>query len=104
MVSDRTSFFFKFVLFDDWNIVRDGNNIEETSNNINHIDEYTIRYFEQLLKKYGKENKRLTDIILFDSISARRVIQTNKKLYVNRENGFFGTSLKKHEFIVSARI
>ena len=80
-------------------ISRIEHDIEETSNNINHIDEYTIRYFEQLLKKYGKENKRLTNIILFDSISARRVIQTNKKLYVNRENGFFGTSLKKHEFI-----
>ena len=81
------------------NLTKIEHEIEETSNNINHIDEYTIRYFEQLLKKHGKDNSRLTEIVLFDSISARRVIQTNKRLYVNRENGFFGTSLKKDEFI-----
>ena len=73
--------------------------IDEVHNNILHINEYAIRYFEQLLKKYGEGRKRLTEMTLFDSISARRVIETNKKLYVDKINGFIGYNLKKNDFV-----
>ena len=73
--------------------------IDEVNNNISHINEYAIRYFEQLLKKYGEDRKRLTEMTLFDSISARRVIETNKKLYVDKINGFIGYNLKKNDFV-----
>ena len=75
------------------------NNIEEVKNNIKHINDYSIRYFEQLYKKFSDENNRNTEIVSFDSISARRVIVSNKKFYVNKLDGFIGMSLKKDEFI-----
>ena len=64
-------------------LVKIESNIEEVSNNIKHIKEYSIRYFEHLLNKYGQENKRDSEIVSFDSISARRVIVSNKKLFIN---------------------
>ena len=52
-----------------------------------------------LQTKYGKNRQRLTEIRNFDSISASKVIEANEKLYVNMEEGFIGTSLKKDEFV-----
>lgn len=64
-----------------------------------HLIEFAIVYFENLLKKYGKGRERKTEIKLFDTISVQQVAIANTKLYVNREDGFIGTSLKKEEFL-----
>lgn len=64
-----------------------------------HLTEFAIAYFENLLKKYGKGRERKTEIKLFDTISVQQVAIANTKLYVNREDGFIGTSLKKEEFL-----
>ena len=80
-------------------LVKIENNIKEVENDIENITYYSIRYFEHLLKKYGQNNKRLSEISLFDSISARRVVEANKKLYVNKKEGFIGTNLKKDELV-----
>ncbi|MFP4690625.1 MAG: DNA gyrase/topoisomerase IV subunit A [Bacteroidales bacterium] len=60
---------------------------------------YTIDYFRSVKKKFGKGRERKTEIRFFDSIDASRVAVANAKLYVNREEGFAGTSLKKDEFV-----
>ncbi|MBT7377984.1 MAG: DNA gyrase/topoisomerase IV subunit A, partial [Candidatus Marinimicrobia bacterium] len=60
---------------------------------------YTIRYFEALLKKYGNGRERRTEIATFESIAVRSVAVANQKLFVNREEGFIGSSLKKDEYI-----
>ena len=73
--------------------------IEEVKNNLNHIVEYTIQYFTHLKKHYGKERKRKTKIEEFDDLDKKKISIKNQKLYVNKEEGFIGTSLKKDEFI-----
>jgi len=75
------------------------NDISEVSNNIKHIKDYTIRYFEHLLNKYGQDRRRKTLIEEFDSISAKRVVIANQKLYVNKSEGFIGTKLRKDEYV-----
>ena len=75
------------------------NDIDEIKNNILNLNDYTIRYFEHLLKIYGDNHDRKTQVETFDSISARRVIVANKKLYVNRDEGFIGFALKNSEFV-----
>ena len=75
------------------------NDIKEVNTNLNNIIIYSIKYFESILKKYSKGRERKTEISNFDSISARRVVIANKKLYVNRKEGFIGYNLKKDEFI-----
>jgi len=74
-------------------------NLEEVQNNLNHLTEYAIRYFEQILKNHGKGRERKTEIAQFDTIKARRVAAANVKLYMNSEDGFVGTSLRKDEFV-----
>ena len=66
---------------------------------MNHLNDYAIRYFKSLLNKYGELYKRKTTISTFDAISVRRVVAANKKLYVNRKEGFIGTSLRKDELV-----
>ncbi|MDZ4757895.1 MAG: DNA gyrase/topoisomerase IV subunit A [Bacteroidota bacterium] len=66
---------------------------------IEHIKDFTIKYYEGLLKKYGKGRERKTELRTFDIIKAQVVAIANQKLYVNREEGFVGTSLKKDEFL-----
>ena len=61
--------------------------------------EVTCKWFEFILEKYGKDHPRLTGIKNFDTISAATVVEANEKLYINREEGFIGTSLKKDEYI-----
>ena len=75
--------------------------IEIIDDHLEHIVDYTIEWFEMLKKKYGKNSQRLTEIRSFDTIEATKVIEANEKLYVNREEGFVGTSLKKDEFVAN---
>lgn len=72
--------------------------IEEVKNNIAHLNDYAIRYYEGLLKKYGKGRERRTEIRPFETIQAQNVAIANAKLYVNYKEGFIGTGLKKDEF------
>ncbi len=72
--------------------------IEEVKNNIANLNDYSIRYYENLLKKYGKGRERKTEIRPFETIHATTVAIANTKLYVNYKEGFIGTGLKKDEF------
>jgi len=72
--------------------------IEEVKNNIANLNDYSIRYYENLLKKYGKGRERVTEIRQFETIQATTVAIANAKLYVNYKEGFIGTGLKKDEF------
>ncbi|HOV84693.1 MAG TPA: DNA gyrase/topoisomerase IV subunit A [Paludibacteraceae bacterium] len=73
--------------------------IEETDYQLSHLIDYTIAWYESLKAKYGKKYLRRTEIRNFETIEATKVIEANEKLYVNREEGFIGTSLKKDEFV-----
>lgn len=75
------------------------NEIEQVKNNIKHIIEYTIAYYERIRTKFGKGRERKTEIRNFENIEAAKVVIANEKLYINREEGFIGTALKKDEFI-----
>ena len=74
-------------------------NIEEVKNNLKHLVEYTIQYFTHLKKHYGKDKKRKTLIEEFDDLDKKKISIKNQKLYVNREEGFVGTSMKKDELV-----
>ncbi len=78
--------------------------MEEVKNHIAHIIIYTINYFRQIKKKYGKGRERKTEIRSFDTIEATHVVVANEKMYVNRAEGFIGTGLKKEEMSIPARI
>ena len=67
--------------------------------NIKNIVPYTIKYFKRIKEKYGKDKARKTEIRSFDTIEATKVVVANEKLYVNRAEGFIGTSLRKDEFV-----
>lgn len=73
--------------------------IDEVNNNLNHIVEYTIQYFRQIKKKYGLGKERRTEIRNFDTIAVADVAVANQKLYMNRKEGFIGTSLRKDEYV-----
>ncbi len=73
--------------------------LKEVEHHLNHLTDYAIAYYENLLAKYGKGRERKTAITTFDNIDATEVVANNAKLYVNRKEGFFGTSLKKDEFV-----
>ncbi len=73
--------------------------IEETEHHLAHLTQYTISYFENLLKKYGAGKERKTEIRTFDTIEVRQVAVANEKLYVNRKDGFVGYGLKKDEYV-----
>ena len=74
-------------------------NIEEVKNNLNHLVDFTIQYFTHLKKHYGKDRKRKTKIDEFDELDKKTISIKNYKLYVNKAEGFVGTSLKKDEFV-----
>ncbi|MFZ9030045.1 MAG: DNA gyrase/topoisomerase IV subunit A [Robiginitalea sp.] len=73
--------------------------IEETRHHLKHLVEYAIEYFKELKKKYGKGRERNSEIRIFDEIEATKVVIRNTKLYVNREEGFVGTSLRRDEYV-----
>lgn len=74
-------------------------NIEDVKNKLNNLIDYAIEYFKEIKKKYGKDKERKTEIKLFENIEATKVVVNNKKLYVNRVEGFVGYGLKKEEYI-----
>ena len=73
--------------------------IAEVRHNIEHIIPYSIAYYERIKERYGKGRERRTEIRNFENIEAAKVVIANEKLYINREEGFIGTALKKDEFI-----
>jgi topoisomerase-4 subunit A len=73
--------------------------IEEINNKIRNIIPFTIEWFEKLRAKYGKGRERLTEIRNFENIVASKVVIANEKLYIDRVEGFMGTSLKKAEYL-----
>lgn len=73
--------------------------IEQVKYNIEHLTDYAISYYENLLKKYGKGRERKTEIRPFETIQATVVAIANAKLYANYKEGFIGTGLKKDEFV-----
>lgn len=73
--------------------------IAEVKNKIDHIVDYTIAWFEGIKEKYGKNFPRRTEVRGFNAIEAATVAEANEKLYINREEGFIGTELKKDEFV-----
>ena len=73
--------------------------IKQVKHDIDHLTDYSVSYYEGLLKKYGKDHSRRTEIRLFDTIQAKQVAIANTKIYVNRAEGFIGTGLKKDELI-----
>ncbi|MFD0992874.1 DNA gyrase/topoisomerase IV subunit A [Tenacibaculum geojense] len=73
--------------------------IAEVKHHLDNLITYAIDYFKELKTKYGKGKERKTEIRIFDDIVATKVVMRNSKLYVNREEGFIGTSLKKDEFV-----
>jgi topoisomerase-4 subunit A len=74
-------------------------NIEQVKHDLEHLIDFAIAYFSKLKEKYGKGRERQTELRIFDDIEATKVVLRNTKLYVNREEGFVGTSLKKDEYI-----
>ncbi len=73
--------------------------IKQVKYDLEHLVDFAVAYYENLLKKYGKGRERKTIIRLFEAIEAKQVAIANVKLYVNRTDGFIGTSLKKDEFV-----
>ncbi|WP_417873461.1 DNA gyrase/topoisomerase IV subunit A [Xanthomarina gelatinilytica] len=73
--------------------------IAQVKHHLAHLIDYAIAYFERLKKDYGKGRERKTEIRTFDDVDATKVVIRNTKLYVNRTEGFVGTSLKKDEYV-----
>ena len=73
--------------------------VAEIENDLNHMTDVTIKWFNFILEKYGKAHPRRTEIRSFDTIDSAKVVEANQKLYINRQEGFIGTGLKKDEFV-----
>ncbi|RKS14817.1 DNA gyrase/topoisomerase IV subunit A [Flavobacterium sp. 120] len=73
--------------------------IEQVKHNLEHLIDFAIAYFTKLKEKYGKGRERQTELRIFDDIEATKVVLRNTKLYVNKEEGFVGTSLKKDQYV-----
>lgn len=73
--------------------------IKQTEKDLHHLTDYTIRWFENLKAKYGDKYPRRTEVRNFANINVKTVVEANEKLYINREEGFIGTGLKKDEFL-----
>ena len=75
--------------------------IKEIDRQLGRMTEVTIKWFTMLKEKYGAQYPRQTEIRSFDTIVAAKVVEANQKLYINRAEGFIGTSLKKDEFVTN---
>ncbi|PTM07327.1 MAG: DNA gyrase/topoisomerase IV subunit A [Bacteroidetes bacterium] len=73
--------------------------IAEVKHHLANLIDYAIAYFQRLKKEYGAGRERQTEIRMFDDVDAAKVVIRNTKLYVNREEGFVGTSLKRDEYV-----
>ena len=80
-------------------IARMKEDIAEIDDHLAHIVDYTVNWYQMLKNKYGKNFPRRTELRNFDTIEAAKVVEANEKLYINREEGFIGTALKKDEFV-----
>jgi topoisomerase-4 subunit A len=74
--------------------------IKDVKFNLANLNDYAIAWFEGMMKKYGKGKERKTEIKVFEVIEAKHVAIANTRLYINRDEGFIGTSLRKDEFLV----
>ncbi len=83
----------------DENIAKIEADIEEIKNHLANLVDYAINHFKRLKDTYGKGRERKTEIRPFDNIEAAKVVVRNIKLYVNKAEGFVGTSLKKDEYV-----
>ena len=83
----------------DENILKIEADIEEVKNHLANLIDYAISHFERLKKTYGKGRERKTEMRVFDTIEATKVVVRNTKLYVNRAEGFVGTGLRKDEYV-----
>jgi topoisomerase IV subunit A len=73
--------------------------IKEVKHHLKHLNDYAIAWFQKLKEKYGKGRERKTELRTFDKVEAAQVALANVKLYMNREDGFIGTGLRKDEFV-----
>ncbi|MFG4001848.1 DNA topoisomerase IV [Flavobacterium aquidurense] len=73
--------------------------MKEVQHHLENLTDFAIAYFTKLKEKYGKGRERQTELRVFDNVEATKVVLRNTKLYVNREEGFVGTSLKKDEYV-----
>ncbi len=73
--------------------------ITQVNFDLEHLTDFAVNYFEELIRKYGKGKGRKTEIKLFDTIQAKHVAIANTKVYMNRAEGFVGSGLKKDEII-----
>lgn len=80
-------------------IARIKQEIAEIERDLAHMAEVTINWYEYLKQKYGKDHPRRTEIRNFDTIEVTKVVEANRKLYINRQEGFVGTGLKKDELV-----
>ena len=80
-------------------IARTKADIKSIDNDLAHMTDVTIHWFEFIRDKYGKDHPRLTEIRSFETIEATKVVEANEKLYIDRQEGFVGTGLKKNEFV-----
>ena len=80
-------------------ILRMKGEVAEIDKNLKHLVEYTVKWYQHIKDKYGKNFPRRTVIRNFDIIDSAKVVEANQKLYVNRTEGFIGTGLKKDEFV-----
>ena len=83
----------------DDNIAKIEAEMEEVKENLANLIDYAVDYFKKIKKKFGEGRERKTEIKVFDSINAKKVIISNRKLYVDMEEGFIGYSLKKAEYV-----
>ena len=83
------------------NIAAIKSEIRQIDRELKNMVEVTCDWFRFIKEKYGKEHPRLTEIRNFDTITAAKVVEANEKLYINREDGFIGTTLKKDEFVTN---
>ena len=83
----------------DKKIIEIENQIEETNYNLENLNDFAINYFKDLKLKYGRNRDRKTEIKIFDDVDVKKVVVRNARLYVNRSEGFIGTSLRKEEYV-----
>ena len=83
----------------DKKIIEIENQIEETNYNLENLNDFAINYFKDLKLKYAKNRVRKTEIKIFDDVDVKKVVVRNARLYVNRSEGFIGTSLRKEEYV-----
>ena len=83
----------------DDNLIKIEDQIKEVKNHLSKLIDYAIAYYKEIKTKYSEGKERKTEIRVFDNITARKVVVSNKKLYINSSEGFIGWSLRKDQFI-----